>query len=420
VDLRAAPRLREIVFSCVRLRARYDFAIDLRRDARKQPPPRLRVLLWAALHELVESRAPEHAVVDQAVEATRALGLAWAAGFVNGVLRSVLREGIERGFPSPDEDALAHASTWSSHPSWLVERWAEMLGPSEMLELCAANNRRPDPHLRALPGRREQLLRALAVLEWEAVPVECAPDALVLRTRVPPQSIFDQVCEPCAMQDAAAQLVAPLLASALGPGARVLDLCAAPGGKATHLAQLLDERSTVIAADARADRLADLTANLDRLRLHDRIARVVSDGRRPGLLGQAFDGVLVDAPCTGTGVLARRHDARWLRRPEDLVELPRLQVALLGRALDLVRPGGVVVYSTCSLEVEENDEVVDTVLGSREDVEEIGVGQDLPESMRRAGRMQTWPHRHGVDGAFAVRLRRRGGASPTRARGDVS
>jgi 16S rRNA (cytosine967-C5)-methyltransferase len=264
------------------------------------------------------------------------------------------------------------------------------------------------------------LLRALAVLEWEAVPVECAPDALVLRTRVPPQSIFDQVCEPCAMQDAAAQLVAPLLASALGPGARVLDLCAAPGGKATHLAQLLDERSTVIAADARADRLADLTANLDRLRLHDRIARVVSDGRRPGLLGQAFDGVLVDAPCTGTGVLARRHDARWLRRPEDLVELPRLQVALLGRALDLVRPGGVVVYSTCSLEVEENDEVVDTVLGSREDVEEIGVGQDLPESMRRAGRMQTWPHRHGVDGAFAVRLRRRGGASPTRARGDVS
>ena len=399
-------RLREIVFGCVRLRARYDHAIELRRDARKQSPPRLRALLWTALHEISQTRAPDHAVVDQAVEVSRATGLGWASGFVNAVLRRVLREGIETGFPDRSDDPLAHARLWWSHPAWMVERWNDLLGPAEMLELCEANDRRPRLVLRAAPGRREEARAALAALEWETAPVEPAPDALELVTRVPPSLIFDQVDEPLVLQDAAAQLIAPLLVEALGPTSRVLDLCAAPGGKATHLAQLLGEAGSVVAADLSVPRLARLGPTLERLGLAGRVRTVVADGRAGPWPPGSFDGVLLDAPCTGTGVLARRHEARWLRREEDLEDLPRLQIELLHRALDLVRPGGVVVYATCSLEAEENDEVVDSVLSAREDVEELGVGQHLPDSMRRGGRLQTWPHRHGLDGAFAARLRR--------------
>lgn len=402
-------RLRELVFSCVRLRARYDHMIDLRRDAKKQPPPRLRALLWTALHEIGETRTPAHAAVDQAVEATRVLDLRWAGGFVNGLLRNVLRDGIEAGFPDAVEDPVGHASTWLSHPRWLVERWADLLGPTEMLELCAADNRRPDLHLRARPGERDQLAAALAAFEWETRPVPPAADALALVTRVPPSLLFDQVHEEMVLQDAAAQLVAPLLASVLPAGSIVLDLCAAPGGKATHLAQLLGAGAHVIASDLSEARLRALGSTLERLHLVDRVHRVVSDGSAPGLREGAFDGVLVDAPCTGTGVLARRHEARWLRDADDLVDMPRVQTQLLHRALDLVRPGGVVLYSTCSLEAEENDEVVDSVLTAREDVEEVGVADALTESMCRGGRMQIWPHRHGLDGAFAALLRR----SPT-------
>lgn len=399
-------RLRELVFSCVRLRARYDHMIDLRRDAKKQPPPRLRALLWTALHEIGETRTPAHAAVDQAVEATRILDLRWAGGFVNALLRNVLRDGVEAGFPDAIEDPIGHASTWLSHPRWLVERWADLLGPTEMLELCAADNRRPDLHLRARPGQRETLAAALAALGWETRPVPPADDALALVTRVPPALLFDQVNEQMVLQDAAAQLVAPLLASVMPAGATVLDLCAAPGGKVTHLAQLLGAGARVIASDRSEARLRALGCTLQRLQLVDRVHRVVNDGSAPGLRTGCFDGVLVDAPCTGTGVLARRHEARWLRDADDLVDMPRLQAQLLHRALDLVRPGGVVVYSTCSLEAEENDEVVDSVLAARDDVQEIGVGDTLPESMCRGGRMQIWPHRHGLDGAFAALLRR--------------
>lgn len=401
-------RLRELVFSCVRLRARYDHMIDLLRDAKK-PPPRLRALLWTALHEISDTRTPAHAAVDQAVEATRRLDLNWAGGFVNGLLRNVLRDGVEAGFPTVERDAVAHAATWLSHPRWLVERWSDLLGPAEMIDLCRRNNERPELHLRARPGRADALAAALAALEWETRPLPPAADALALVTRVPPALILDQVEEPVVLQDAAAQLVAPLLAELLGAGARVLDLCAAPGGKATHLAQLLGPAARIVANDRSRPRQRGLGASAARLGLAERLLCMVSDGCAPGLLPASFDGVLVDAPCTGTGVLARRHEARWLRHETDLEEMPRLQAELLGQALDLVRPGGVVVYATCSLEAEENDEVVDSVLAARDDVEEIGVGESLPESMRRGGRMQIWPHRHGLDGAFAARLRRRPG-----------
>jgi 16S rRNA (cytosine967-C5)-methyltransferase len=146
---------------------------------------------------------------------------------------------------------------------------------------------------------------------------------------------------------------------------------------------------------------------MDRLGLDERLELTVADAGRPPFGPGNFDAVLLDAPCTGTGVLARRHDARWIRRPEHVRELGDLQRVLLDAAVDLLRPGGVVVYATCSLEPEENDEVVDFVLGRREDVREWPIEEEAPGEFVRDGRLSTWPHRHGIDGAFAARLRKR-------------
>jgi 16S rRNA (cytosine967-C5)-methyltransferase len=359
-------------------------------------------VLWVALHELTELGHPPHAVVDEAVRASVELGQGHARGFVNGLLRGVAREGIEDDFPDPS-DARSFAETWHSHPRWLVDRWADRLGEAEMLGLCAANNERPRLYLRSMPRRREMLAAALDALEWQTEAVDDLPDALELLTRVPPALLLEQVEEPCVLQDAAAQLVAPLLAGERP--VRVLDLCAAPGGKATHLASLLPD-ATVCAVDLSLSRTIRLLQGVDRFGAGGRVAAVVADGGNAPFREGFFDAVLLDAPCTGTGVLARRHDARWIRDVDDVKELRGIQRVLLESALDLVRPGGVVLYATCSLEAEENDEVVDFVLGRREDVREWPLTDEVPERFIRDGRLATWPHRHGIDGAFAARLRK--------------
>jgi 16S rRNA (cytosine967-C5)-methyltransferase len=399
-------RLREIVYGTVRLHARYDHLVAALSDGTKSPPPRLQALFRVALHELVEMRSPDHAVVSEAVDLAHALRLPWAAGWVNALLRRAAREDLSAYFPSADVDPVAYAVTWHSHPRWLVERWHALLGAAEMLALCAANDERPAVYLRAAPGRRDALAAELRGFEWETRTVEGIPDALELQTRVPPAVLLESVEESCTIQDAAAQLVAPILAGAVGRTGRVLDACAAPGGKTLHLAHLLDGDARIVAADARTARLVRVGEALRRSGADGRVRLVAADGEALPFDGPLFDGVLVDVPCTGTGVLARRHDARWLRRPEDLVELPKLQARLFEAAIDATRPGGVVVYATCSLEPEENDEVVDSVLARREDVEEIGVEHAVDEEFRRGSRLQTWPHRHGIDGAFAACVRR--------------
>lgn len=410
-------RLREIVYGAVRRRGRYDHVIAALSDGSKPPPPRVRAILWSALHELTAMRSPDHAVVHEAVDLAHVMRCGWAAGWINALLRRVAADGIDGLFPDAKTDPRGYAATWGSHPRWLVDRWADLLGTEEMLELCIAGNERPAVHLRAMPGRRDALQSALSRAEWESVAVPSSPDALELVTRVPPAVLLEAIDEPCAVQDAAAQLVAPLLADVLPPRARVLDLCAAPGGKSVHLAQRLGagvapaETAQVVAADLAPRRLAALRTTLRRLGLEDVVSAVAADGDAPPFAPDSFDGVLVDVPCTGTGVFSRRHDARWARSPEDLVELPGLQIRLLEAALDLVRPGGVVVYSTCSLEPEENDEVVDTVLSRRDDVDELGVGDAVPDDLKHGDRLQTWPQRHGLDGAFAARLRRRSPAT---------
>jgi 16S rRNA (cytosine967-C5)-methyltransferase len=400
-------RLRELVFGVVRLRGRYQWMVESRARRSTNVDDTVRSVLYVALHELCEHDTAPFAVVDQAVRAAKRLGAARAAGFVNALLRGVLRDGVRAGFPDADLQPLEHAATWLSHPEWLVRRWALQLPVVEVLELCAANNRRPELVLRAPAGQRDHLLAALAEREWEARAHPLGPDAVEMVTRIPPALLLAQLPEPGVVQDAAAQLIAPLLTGSRPR--RILDLCAAPGGKATHLASLLRGGTRIIAMDPSGGRLRRLGVTAQRLGLSN-VTLLVGDGRRPPLVG-GFDAVLVDAPCTGTGVLARRHDARWRRTPADVARLPQLQAELLRQAVGLARPGGTIVYATCSLEPEENDAVVDLVLKERSDLVELGVEGLVPAAAADGPRMRVWPHRHRADGAFAARLQRREGAA---------
>ncbi len=395
-------RVRELVYGCVRLHGRYDYL--LRRLAKQAPQTPVRVALWLGLHELCELRSPQHAVVSQCVELTRALQCAHAAGFVNGVLRRVAREGPRAHFPSAQEDPLEYALSWLSHPRWLVERWAEILPPDQLLALCEANNRRPPLVLRTRAEDRERIIAAAQEREWKLLPGRWAENALVLESRVPAPRVLDELGPFVTIQDEAAQLVPTLFTN--DSIRLILDLCAAPGGKAAQLAESFGPSATVVALDTQLSRMRRLLDTRRRLDLAN-LAPLVADGTRPPLLPGSFDAVLVDAPCSGTGVLARRHEARWRRKPSDLVELPRLQRELLNSAVELCAFGGIIVYATCSLEREENEAVVDAVLAEREDLVELQVPARVPKELVHDGRLRVWPHLHGCDGAFAAVLTRK-------------
>ena len=354
------------------------------------------------MHELFAMRTPDHASVAQAVQLSRHLGAGHASGFVNGVLRAAQREGIEHGFPTAAEDPVAHASLWLSHPRWMVERWMARLGPSETVALCEANNRRRPLVVRCRPGRRDALAAALDARGWACEPSPLAPDALRIAGGVSASALLEAFPEELIVQDEAAQLVAPLVAAE--EPLSVVDLCAAPGAKAMHLRDLLPH-ARIVACDRSERRMRRLSSNSSRLGVG--IERVVLDGGSSALREGWADAVLLDAPCSGSGVFARRHDARWRRSPEQLTELVRLQGELAAAAIRILRPGGVLVYATCALEAEENDEVVDALLGRHPELEEIGVDGLVPSSAQAGRRLALWPQRHDCDGAFAARMRRR-------------
>ncbi len=412
-DYDARRRLRELVFGTVRWCGRYQFIID--RRVKKPPPDPAWAALMIGLHEICAMRTPEFAAVTQSVDLVRALGAPKLDRFVNGVLRAVIREGADAGMPGRDQP-VEYATHRLSHPRWMVERWVDTWGAEETIQLCERNNEPSRVVLRIAHGQRQRVEAFLTQEGYEFEPGYFAPDALRLGRGVPTPPLMAALGDAVTVQDEAAQLVSPLILP-LSPGQRgaasisdsqpplrILDLCAAPGGKLLHLAELAKSPAMVVGADISARRLKRVTENV--ARLHGASVRVVqADGLNPAFASGSFDAVLLDAPCSGTGVLARRHDARWRRQPTDIDALTALQHRLLQIAVDLTRPGGIILYATCSIEPEENDQVVDALLERRTDVEEVGV--EIATELVDRGRLRCLPHRHGIDGAFAVRLRRK-------------
>lgn len=354
-------------------------------------------------HQLLGMRVPTHAAISTTVDLVRAKVGQGPAGFTNAVLRrvaSVEYDGWLRRIAPADE--TGRLSAWHSHPAWMVSALGEALaacgaGPDELEALLTADNESPSVVLVARPGRAtpDELPGAPTVLSPYGV-VSAGGD---------PASIPAVAEGRAGVQDEGSQLVAlaAAAASVSGPDQAWLDLCAGPGGKAALLGALATERGAVLVANERQQHRSGLV----RRSVGADALVVTGDGTRPPYAPASFDRVLVDAPCSGLGALRRRPESRWRRQPSDLDELVPLQEALLTSALSLVRPGGVVLYATCSPVLAETAGVVQAVLDARDDVALEPVPLDVPSAVGPLpGTVQLWPHRHRTDAMFLALLRR--------------
>lgn len=399
---------QELVLGTLRLRGRIDHLLGqlVHRGLEALEPDVLDVLRLGAYQLLEMGSVPPYAAVSQSVELARDAGAGrGSAGFVNGVLQSLRRRHGELRFPDFERDPVAHLETWGSHPRWLVERWVRQFGAGGARALVEANNRRPELYIRVIGLRIEDALERLGERGIRAEAVDFAPDALRI---APPATAAEALAAvPAVVQDPAAGLVVRY--AGVAPGSRVADLCAAPGGKAVALAGDLAAAGGaggyVVAADVSFARLARVRENAERLGGLP-LGNVVADARRPPV--RPVDVVLLDVPCTGTGTLRRHPDGRWRLGPADLEALTTLQRQILEAGALLVRPGGLIIYSTCSLEPEENEAQVDGFLERHPEFEPAAPPAGLDARLLgERGRLVVRPQDLGVDGAFAARLRRR-------------
>jgi 16S rRNA (cytosine967-C5)-methyltransferase len=402
LDPRERAWAHELTYGTVRLRGRIDFMLQalVRGGLDALEPDVLDVLRLGAYQILEMGSVPDYAAVSQSRELVREAGAPRAAGLVAGVLHALGRRRAEIVLPDAEHDPVGHLAVVGSHPVWLVERWVARWGVDGARALVEANNRIPEAYLRPIGLARDEAASRLAEAGIETEPVALSPRSL--RLLPPATAVGALAVVPGVMQDPAASLVVDYAAAPAG--ARVADLCAAPGGKALGLAE---RASLVLALDRSRTRLARVRDNVARLGRGAQVIAVNADARVPPVAPASVDLVLLDAPCTGTGTLRRHPDGRWRLRPRDLESLIALQAELLGAAANCVRPGGWLVYSTCSVEEEENEVQVQRFLDSRP-----GWRLDpVPGVADRAviddrGQLVVLPHRHGVDGAFAARMRR--------------
>ena len=415
LEPREAALATALVYGTLRWEPQLDRAIEAHSDrpVRDLDVPVRTVLRLAAFELLHHPTVPARAAVNEAVELCKDLKSGRATGFVNAVLRQLSTTRLAPPPPPRDTDPVGHLAAVTAHPRWLVEKFIKAFGVEEAEKLCAANQIQAPGCVR-VNRDRGTVAEAQALFAGQGLattPGLYSFDALVLAAGTPPALDLDGHAEGTFQaQDEAAQLVS--LYAAPGRGARVLDACAAPGGKTCHLAELVGPKGSVVAVDLHA-RKAQVIAEAA-LRLgHQNIEARAADASLP-LPGEAlasFDLVLVDAPCSGLGTLRRHPEVKLRRTPEDVDRLAALQGRLLGSLAGYVKPGGLLVYALCTYTPEEVDENLARFLEGHPAFHEepAPTGWALPAAsaaLDAKGRLVTGPHKTGTDLFFAARLRR--------------
>jgi len=402
--------LTELTYGVLRWRGRLDWII---RHFSAIPfdkiESRILNILRLGLYQIeFLSRTPSSAAVNESAELAKRIRGRRGAGFVNAILRSAIRKKSEVLSPDMNEDPVLYISVVESHPLWLVRRWVEEFGVEEVEKICAFNNQIPPLTLRTntLKINRAELIEKLKGKGLEPLPSLYSEEGIVLK-EPPPASELPFVKEGLyIIQNEASQLVTSILDPR--PGERVLDGCAAPGGKTTHIAQRMKNRGEIYALDLNRGRL-DLIEEMSRRLGIEIVKTVKGDTTHPLAIpgGLGFDRVLADVPCSGFGTLQRNPDLKWKRGEEDLPRLGELQSSILGNLSLCVREGGILVYSTCTVFHEENEDVIERFLREHPEFRLDSIANILPEESHffiKNGYFKTFPPRNGMDGFFVARM----------------
>lgn len=369
-------------------------------------PPLLDILRIGAYQILFLDKVPDSAAVNTSVELAKSAGRGQAAGLVNAVLRKISqnKDGLP---PIPERDEAKYLSILYSHPKWLVKRLLAMLGREEAERFLAANNSQPPTAAQVNPlrGTAEELQAALGTAGVKAEPHPWLPNCLFLSGTGDLERLQAFQEGKFYIQDPAARLA--VMAMDVKPGDCVLDVCAAPGGKSFAAAIAMENQGRVLACDLHENKLKRIRDGAERLGLTC-IETAAADGRTcsPEWAGQ-FDAVLVDAPCSGLGIIRKKPDVRY-KKADDLFSLPVVQHDILDSAAACVRPGGLLVYSTCTILPEENGQTADIFLTEHPDFSKETFS--LPSLGEVPGEISLWPQRHGTDGFYICRMRRQAGA----------
>ena len=424
VDGRERRLINGLVYGVIRWQKQLDWVLnqfinpDFQLDARHR-----NILRLGAFQLLHLDGIPAHAAIFETVQlATSHLQRnrgRKTSGFINAVLRSVQREGAALAYPPLDANPTEHIACALSYPTWLVKQWLQTRGVSWTLAFCRASNKIAPLALRVNTRltKREEVCQSLEAIGIAATASKITPDGVTLAEgaitafdTAGDQTLKDVINrEDIYVQDESAMLVAHLLSPK--DAKFIVDLCAAPGGKTTHLAHLMDNTGKIVAVDVSAEKAALLEKNCRRIGARNVDTRVLDATKADLGFINIADAVLIDAPCSGFGTLRRHPDIRWNKTLEQLHSLSEMQYSLLKNAAPHIKPGGILVYSTCSVEPMENEKVIQRFLADFPMYTVENAKDFLPDVpptvITPQGFVQTFPHEHGVDGTFAARLRRK-------------
>ena len=414
-----------LVYGVIRWQKQLDWVLNQFINPKFQLDARHRNILRLGAFQLLHlDGIPAHAAIFETVQLAtsprrKSSGRGKTAGFINAVLRSIQREGTRVAYPPLDTNPIEHIAFSQSYPTWLVKQWLQTHDVSWTLAFCRASNQTAPLAFRVntLLTQREKVCQFLEMKGLPASLSKIAPDGIALENRT--ITTFDTAGEltlkdilnrnDIYVQDESAMLVAHLLSPENAE--LIVDICASPGGKTTHLAHLMRNTGKIIAVDVSAEKIALLQKNCRRVEAHNVETRVMDATKADLAFIKTADAVLIDAPCSGFGTLRRHPDIRWNKTLKQVRALSEIQYNLLKNAAPHIKPGGILVYSTCSIEPMENEEVIQrfladfpmyTVENARRFLPDVPLSAITPQ-----GFVQTFPHKHRIDGAFAARLRKK-------------
>jgi 16S rRNA (cytosine967-C5)-methyltransferase len=396
--------LTELTHGVVRWKTRLDFIIEqFCKNKFAMQDPNIRNAMRVALYQILFlSKIPHAAAVNEAVEFVKKIRGQKAANLVNAVLRNIIRNLNKLPTPDHETDPVQYLSIMYSHPSWMVKRWVDRYGLYETEQLLSANNERPTIVVRAntLKTTADELVKLFEERNIRNTRSKYLENFIKVGhlSGIYNLDLFEKGY--FSVQDESSGLVVKLLDPK--PGETVIDLCSAPGGKTTFIGELMKNQGKIIAVDKYEHRLNLVKQSCERLGVEN-VEFIPKDALEVDV--EQADKVLVDAPCSGLGVIQKKPDIKWQRELSDIRNLAKTQIELLEKASKLVKNGGVIVYSTCTIEPEENIEVVKEFLSRHPEFKIDDARNYLPSDIVNGeGCMETYPHKHDMDGGFAVRL----------------